>query len=54
MRTVIGVYDHPPDEDVPFVQSVKVGDGFLARRAKDLTSAVDDVNDWLDHINPLP
>lgn len=48
------MYDHPPDEDVPFVSYVRVGDSFPAVAARKLTSAVNDVDALLDSLSPFP
>lgn len=53
-RFPIGVYDHPADPDVPFLESVDVGDSFVADWSRRLTSAANDIDAWLDKINPLP
>lgn len=51
-RYPLGVYDHEPDEDVPFLKSVDVGDNFAATWARKLTSATNDVDAWLDSVIP--
>lgn len=52
-RYPLGVYDHEPDEDVPFLKSVGVGDSFPSRLAKDLTGAVNKVDSILDGLIPF-
>lgn len=51
-RQPLGVYDHPADPDVPFLHSVDVGDNFPAAWARRLTSAVNDIDQWLDDLLP--
>lgn len=51
-RYPLGVYDHPADPDVPFLSSIDVGDSFVADWSRRLTSATNDVDQWLDDVLP--
>lgn len=50
-RIVIGVYDHPADEDVPFLKSRSVGSSWPADVARKLTGAIDAAGDLLDKLD---
>lgn len=48
----LGVYDHEPDPDVPFIRSVGVGDNFPSEVARKLTSAINKADELLDGLIP--
>ncbi len=52
-RYPLGVYDHEPDPDVPFLKSVDVGDNFASDLARKATSVVNDLDAALDSLIPF-
>lgn len=50
----LGVYDHPPDHDFSFIKGYNVGHSGVAKLTRKLTSAANDVNRFLDSLDPLP
>lgn len=53
-RTVLGVYDHPADPDVPGLKSLSVGSSWPTDVARGLTSFANKAADLLDSLDPLP
>lgn len=51
-RYPIGVYDHPPDPDVPGLRSVSVGDSFPAKLANDATGLLNKLDQKLSELLP--
>lgn len=49
----IGVFDHPPDEDVPGLRGVRIGDTAVGRLAVDGMRGLDAMVDFIDSLNPL-
>lgn len=39
----LGVYDHPPDPEFPYIHGIRVGGSFAAKSAATATKAVNDV-----------
>lgn len=52
--TPLGVYDHPPDPEVPGLYGVNVGGGRVAHLARDLTGLANEVADFLNSLTPGP
>lgn len=50
---MIGVYDHPHDDSVPFLRSTSVGSSWPTDLAKNLTGAVNKAEKLLDDLIPL-
>lgn len=48
------MYDHPPDPDIPFLKGVNIGRSRAAGFAKDVTSVVNELGNFLDSLDPIP
>lgn len=49
----MGIFDHPPDPDVPGLKGRTVGENFATKTAAKLTKGFDFALDTLDKLNPL-
>lgn len=52
--TPLGVYDHPPDPDVPLLRGIHIGDNVPASILRKATGAVNWADEQLQSLVPFP